>query len=128
MCIRDSDTLQANMIISLIIGSAFTVPLVFAWYRALSYPYHLWGITENRTETCTDGEHVQGVEYFLTIRENDRYPYYLTSIKFMCSSSTLGECIHRLQTHPQRCKPIAAVTHTNAKYVSTYLVGFFPGE
>ena len=34
------------MIISLIIGSAFTVPLVFAWYRALSYPYHLWRITE----------------------------------------------------------------------------------
>ena len=89
-----------------IVGKAFTVLLVTVWYRAFRRPYDEWNVTGNRMVSCEDGEYVQGVEYDITILVNTSYPYYLNSINFMCSSSTLGERIRRLQnpnTTAQTC-------------------------
>ena len=41
---------------------------------------------------CDEGEYVKGLAYEIDY-ESDEYPYYLSSVHFMCSSSTLGEHI-----------------------------------
>ena len=90
-CQEDVVTTRDRIIIRLDISSAFNLPLLAVWCRLLRRPYHEWNVTENRAVSCEDGQYVQGVEYSIEIPESSSYPYFLSSVNFMCSSSTLGE-------------------------------------
>lgn len=110
-------------IASLIVGKAFTLLVVSVCYRAFRRPYDEWNVTGNRVVSCEDREYVQGIEYDITIQENSSFPYYLNNINFMCSSSILGERIHRLQTEAQQRKLVAAVMRTYAKCDVNCIIG-----
>ena len=72
-------------------GSVFTLICISECFLVLSASYDSWNITSNRTVSCEEGQYVQGLVYTADYPANSSYPYILTSVGFMCSSSTLGE-------------------------------------
>lgn len=64
------------------------------WLRVLHRPFGDWGggMINSGIDSCDEGEYVKGLAYEIDY-ESDEYPYYLSSVHFMCSSSTLGEHI-----------------------------------
>lgn len=81
--------------------SLFPNGLVPCFFR---YAYDLWDITSSRNVSCEEEEYVQGITYSADYVDNSSYTYFLTSIDFMCSSSTLGERTtrRRLRYHATR--------------------------
>ena len=60
---------------------------------------------------------MQGVEYDITFVENSSLPYYLNNINFTCSSSTLGERVHKVKHHTHRGANVLLLSRICAKRV-----------
>ena len=72
-------------------GSVLTLLCIAECFLVLSAPYDSWNITSKQTASCKEGEYVQGLVYTTDYPENTSFSYFLTSVGFICSSSTLGE-------------------------------------
>ena len=51
-------------------------------------------MTDSDTYSCDEGEYVKGLTYEI-VDGNTNYPYFITAIGLMCTSSTLGEHMPR---------------------------------
>ncbi|CAM9383944.1 unnamed protein product, partial [Laminaria digitata] len=54
-------------------------------------PFDDWdgGMNASHTASCDEGEYVKGLTYVIEYVEEEDFPYYISAIGFMCSSSTL---------------------------------------